>query len=608
MAGDVARGGLDGDRPTVRGAGTRDPRDPGPRWWRPGLGDDCWGWVPVLVAVGFAVATVAALRSSWSVTSDAAIFLTRVLDAPGDPPLVGVYSRFGWYHPGPALAWWFLLPSWVSGGAPAVALAAGMVLKGAAAVAATVLAGRRAGLAGAALAAVVASVLLVTMPDTPYTIWNPTVVVLVFLCVVVSAWSLAVGDRWAPAVLVVSGSICAQAHVGYLPLVVAVAAFATLVVVVVERRGAAPGPGWRVPLSVAAALGAALWAPVVIDQVTGTGNLGALVEYFVGGDDPTLGMADALGLVARSYVPWGPWAGGPEPIGLLGDLRGAPWWWVVLPAGALAASGLFAWWRRDRVVAALAAVVAVAAVAGLVTLASLSDVAYPYLYPWSRVVGAMVWFTVALVLVRAVVVLRPGWAGAARGAAAGAAVVAVVVAVAVVPGADRPEPVLSDAVAGLLPAAEAVTRPGQTVAMTFTEPFPGVAEGLVYELERLDRRVTVPFDAEFTWSGTRGGDPDSADEHLAVATGDAIAGFAADPGWEEVARFDPLGPAERAEYERLQASLEARLEATAPAGVADFLDSAPQLFVDDPNLDSGDLARFVELHPRRQVFVLYRAR
>ena len=327
--------GLAADTGGVAGSSGRRGR---PSWW----------WLVVLAGAPFVVALAWSFQGSWHVTSDAAIFATRVLEAPGDLPLVGVYSRFGWYHPGPALAWWFLVPSWLSGGAPAVLLATGMALKGSAAVWATILAGRVAGFVGAALAVATATILLLTHPDTAYSVWNPTVVVLCFFCAVVAAWATAAGDRWAPTVLVVAGSICAQAHVGYLPLVVVLVGVAGATAVVGERRSSGPGTGWRVPLLVAAVAGLVVWAPALVDQFFATGNLGELFSYFTSDQGGSLGLSSALGLAARATAPWGPWIGGGEPVGLLGDLRPAPLWWLTFPIVALALAGVSAWRRRDR--------------------------------------------------------------------------------------------------------------------------------------------------------------------------------------------------------------------------------------------------------------------
>ncbi len=579
-------------------ADTGGPTGPWPAWW----------WLVVLAGAPFVVALAWSFQGSWHVTSDAAIFATRVLEAPGDLPLVGVYSRFGWYHPGPALAWWFLVPSWVSGGAPAILLATGMALKGLAAVWATILAGRRAGFVGAALAVVVAAILLTTHPDTAYSIWNPTVVVLCFFCVVVAAWATATGDRWAPTVLVVAGSICAQAHVGYLPLVVALCGLAGVVAVIGERRSSGAGPGWRAPILVAAVAGLVVWVPALVDQFFASGNLGELFSYFTSDQGGSLGLSSALGIAARAAAPWGPWIGGGEPVGFLGDVLPAPLWWLAFPVGALTLAGWSAWRRRDQVLGSLVVVVAGASAAGVVTLASLSDVALPYLFAWSRVVGAMIWFTAVLAVARAILDVRPGWTLAVRRVAAIGAAAVVVGALVVVPSGPRPEAVLSEAVGALLPAAVDATAPGETVAMTFTQPLPGVAEGLVYELERSGRQVTVAPEDDFVWSGTREGDPNAADVRLAVASAESIDRLGADPDWEELARFDPLDPAERQEYERLGVALRERIDATAPPGVSAFVGNAPRLFVDDPNLADLDLRRFIELTPRRDAFVLYRGR
>ncbi|HEY3140727.1 MAG TPA: hypothetical protein VGJ86_06340 [Acidimicrobiales bacterium] len=75
--------------------------------------------------------------------------------------------------------------------------------------------------------------------------WNPYVAVLPFLAYVICAWGAANGDRASLIAAVTAGSWCAQAHLGFVPLTLAVAVLALGWRVGPSSTGVIGGPpGW----------------------------------------------------------------------------------------------------------------------------------------------------------------------------------------------------------------------------------------------------------------------------------------------------------------------------------------------------------------------------
>jgi hypothetical protein len=573
-----------------------------------------WLVLAVLVAVPFIAAAVAAFTVPWAPSGDEAIFLGRVLDARSDMPLVGVYSRYGWYHPGPLLTWWFALPLWVTGGEPVVGLVTAVALKVGSAVAIVVIAGRQAGAAAAALSVAVVGIVVTAQPHGPYAIWNPTIVLLTIVAFLLACWGAANGDPWAIPIALVAGSLATQAHVGYAPIVAA-APIGAVAAGVARSRWAMPptSRAWsgplRWPLITTGVLGVVVWSPVVWDQLFGSGNLGAIFEHFRTSDEARLGISEAFRVGARAYLPWGPWAGGAEPVTLLGQALGVSAWWLLVPAGALGAAGWSAWRRRDGVAGTLVVVAATTAAAGIVALGSTTGIAHPYLFTWSRGIGATVWLTVAVAIERALVAARPARELLVRRATIVLAVGIVAVTTVAAPASDRPRPPASEAVRALMPAAEQAAPEGSTVALTIDDVLGGVGDGLVYELERAGRVVTVPPDqAPFSYQD-RAADPTEAAAWLLVAAGDGVVRIDGDPGWRRLALHDPLTAEERTEHDALRAGLGERLaDAGGATWMVDLLRTRPDLFVDEPAVRGAELDRLVELHDRGLPHALYRRR
>ena len=122
--------------------------------------------------------------------------------------------------------------------------------------------------------------------------------ILPYLCLLVAAWAVTAGDRWALVVAVGAASLVAQTHLSYPVLVAALAVPMLVGQVVTARDGTAVGG--RRPFVVAAVLACILWIQTVVDQFTGYGNLGHVL--FGSGGAGRAGFVRGARIVAATLV------------------------------------------------------------------------------------------------------------------------------------------------------------------------------------------------------------------------------------------------------------------------------------------------------------------
>src|SRR5436190_2093788 len=182
------------------------------------------------------VAAASLLGRHWYASADHAYEVLRIGDVGGQhTPLVGVASRFGWYHPGPLL-FLLLAPSQRLLGETGV-LAGTAALNAAALVGVVVVVRRRGGTALVLWTGLLVAALVHALgPGLLLDPWNPWVALLPFLCFALLAWSVACGDHAALPWAVGVGSFVVQTHVGYGPLVVGLLGVVLVVVVLGRAR------------------------------------------------------------------------------------------------------------------------------------------------------------------------------------------------------------------------------------------------------------------------------------------------------------------------------------------------------------------------------------
>lgn len=310
--------------------------------------------VPVVVAIEHAAFTRAPLLG------DFALLDLRIRDVfTLHPPLVGVYSRYGWNHPGPLLFYAMAPFVKVLGGASWTTPVVATLLQGIAFVLVARLAWRLGGVlavAGALLFTAVPYGLL--GPSAMVAPWNPYIAMPFFALFVLQAWSAVTGDTRQVLWAAVVGTFLVQTHIGYLPFVGVTAVFVT--VFLVRDRALRRPATVRTLQWTALALGV-LWLPAVLDQVTGGANLRKILDYF---EHPRavagVSIWDGARVFGRAFREAGEWLRhGEVPLNAAMPVTPpASWGWLALLAALLVLGALAAWrtgHRSDRRILALAA-------------------------------------------------------------------------------------------------------------------------------------------------------------------------------------------------------------------------------------------------------------
>jgi hypothetical protein len=382
-----------------------------------------WPWLRdpfVLVAAAIVLlppltAAISALRHPWIPTSDWAHIESEVR-AVGtrDTPLVGAFSRFGWRHPGPLPFYALALPYRLVPSDRGLLFAAAVVNIVAVVAYICVVARQprvRALLALAGLAVLMRGIGVADLGDP----WNPTLPLIPFALYLVLCLEVATGERrWPLPTLVFVGAFCVQAHLAftYPVLFMGGAAFGLRIWHVLHDHYAEGG--WRLFLrerwrAMALCLGVGLvaWAPPLLDQVNGDGNLGKLFAFSRGEDtsagyNATIDERLAIGWTpqygAWLLEPFGLWMGEAEPMNSFGSQILVPGdrpvlLWVPVALGI----ALLVVWRgrldpADRRAVTAAVVVAAAGVlAVFAALPGLRGSPVLWAYRWAVVVVMAVW-------------------------------------------------------------------------------------------------------------------------------------------------------------------------------------------------------------------------
>jgi hypothetical protein len=270
-------------------------------------------WRSALVAlvliplVVLAVVLAVKLGHRFAPDNDTAEATLRARDVGSHPVLVGLYSRFGWSHPGPALDYILAIGYRVAGNSSVGLWFAALVLNGASIVAVLVLGYRVGGRALLVLCGVAMALLVHHLgPAFVASPWAPYAAVFPFAAFIVSCWAAACGVRWVVPIVVGLASFCIQAHVGYVPLTVPVVAWTAMVLLVRYRRDGLR-PQTR-ELITAAAVGTVLWLPPVIQQLTAThGNLSTILSYFREPPEPVQSLGHGWLIVTQVFGTTADW-------------------------------------------------------------------------------------------------------------------------------------------------------------------------------------------------------------------------------------------------------------------------------------------------------------
>ena len=556
------------------------------QWWR-----DPWAIASIIVASILTAIVIwplldagrAALELVWRPSGDWAVLTLRVEDVGRHTPLVGPYSRFGWNHPGPLMYWLLTFPYHLFGDRPEALLAAAATLNALTVAALSAVAWRRGRLPLVALTMTATAILVHAMgPAMIRDPWNPFITLLPLALTVFLVWSVIEGDfwMWPPLAFLVSFEL--QSHIGYLPMlamlgvsVFAIAwrrkSFKTLLPTSTKQRW------WVLGLSSAVVIGC--WLPVLLDQVAGTGNLGAIAHYFLTNGDSPAGFGTAFHVAADQLrFPSAPWLGRSELAGLDGALLGSGLAALVVPILSMAGSLWLA--VRTRVLAALRLqlVVIATALGGLIATARVTGPLFDWVVRWWWVIASLWWLSIIWVL-WSVLYERITSQSMQRIATGLLAVVATVVTLAATgpitsatSSTPPPSPSTGIVLDGFLQQTlDALQGSGPLLVVTTGSVRGDYGDALRLQLERAGIQVVAESNMISHLGPQRSESNRTPVGTLWIVSADQITQFKADPSMKFLGGWDPLTQDERDQFFIAQSLLQDQLIAAGRVDLAEAL-------------------------------------
>jgi hypothetical protein len=559
------------------------------------------GIVLTLVAlVPFAVAIATRAGHKYVPVGDFALMDLRVRDVwSSEIPLVGAYSRFGWNHPGPAVYYLLAPVSGVTGSAAWGTLVANALVQAAVVAAIAYVAWRAGGIARLLAALSFMGLAYGAMgPSMVLNAWNPNVAFPMFPLFVLLSWVLATGKPRALAFTVIAASILVQAHVGYLPLVVASGICA--LAFAMHHAGRA-WTTWKRPALWALLALVIIWTPPVLQEFVHESNLRPLADSLTSSDEPTLGTREAARILAEEFEIPPPWLGGHHELNpITNTVDGASPAWLLIPALLLGSAWIANRYRRRPDSTELLAIATTLTGVGFLALTRVLGAAERYVFYWRVPLALLLVFSSVWSIWIALDLDRNHVANQLAAAALALVVVIASITLSVRIGqTDRISP--SEAIARrAINAVEPKLDPHTRVIVRAADtPFLGVQRAVVNELDRKGDAVRVDDNLGFMFGYGREARADDVDQVWYVTeNGFHTSQLAAAPGAEVLWATTPLSDSEEQELRAKQLELAAALD---KAGRTDLLYVLPSSLVayvtrDVPGVDPAVTARVRELN------------
>jgi hypothetical protein len=479
--------------------------------------------------------------------------------------------------------WLLAFPYHLFGDRPEALLAAAATLNALTVAALSAVAWRRGRLPLVALTMAATAILIHAMgPAMIRDPWNPFITLLPLALTVFLVWSVIEGDfwMWPPLAFLVSFEL--QSHIGYLPMlamlgvsVFAIAwrrkSFKTLLPTSTKQRW------WVLGLSSAVVIGC--WLPVLLDQVAGTGNLGAIAHYFLTNSDSPAGFSTAFHVAAdQLQFPSAPWLGRSELAGLDGALLGSGLAALVVPILSMAGSLWLA--VRMRVLAALRLqlVVIATALGGLIATARVTGPLFDWVVRWWWVIACLWWLSIVWVL-WSVLCKRITTQSMQRIATGLLAVVATVVTLAATgpiisatSSTPPPSPSTGIVLDGFLQQTlDALQGSGPLLIVTTGSVRGDYGDALRLQLERAGIQVVAESNMISHLGPQRSESNRAPVGTLWIVSADQITQFKADPSMKFLGGWDPLTQDERNQFFIDQSLLQDQLIAAGRVDLAEAL-------------------------------------
>ncbi|MEX1217989.1 MAG: hypothetical protein WEA11_05660 [Acidimicrobiales bacterium] len=529
-------------------------------------------FVLALVAIIFCWLLYRLLTSDWRPIGDYRTLQLRVADVGGsETPIVGVYSRYGWNHPGPLLFYVLALPYRLTGSSP-IGLLLGALLVNLAAVSSTLWIAARAGTRALVLVGFFVSLLCLGMnPAGLADPWNPTFVILSVFACAVACWRLIFGDRIAAIVLVLFGSFAVQSHIGSaLPVAFLLGTGATALAAR-SFRGSTRTHDRRTGL-VSLVIAVVCWIPPLIDQLTNSpGNIRLIGEFLRDPPLPATGFATGIRIAFRFFSIPGNWVRGAEPTMLNATIDTSGWAipWALI---ALGGASWWAWrqrWRNELILCALAGGLVLS---GAIAASRIAGTPLPYLLRWMWPIAAFTWLAVGAVVLRQLSRSTFG-----RRQSSNFVVIATILVLITMlfRGVNLTPLRLSEtwtrAIAQLTPPTlEAIKNVPDPIYVVDGYGIDGSA-GLDLLAIAEENEITVHRGTEwaYIYGNKRTMNPNEAATILLFFTGSTRLRAQADPANQEIVTVDPLSPEERAEFDAIVMSRTSDLDLSPSLSLAD---------------------------------------
>jgi hypothetical protein len=341
---------------------------------------------------------------------DVAVIESAIRDTLGGHQLLGPYSHFGWFHPGPAYFYLVAPLYWaLHQNARALFLGAFLINAGCAIAVVAVIRARAGEWAARWSTLVVGGLLFFTNASgiSLYSPWNPALLALPILLMMVLVGAAATGSTISLVWAAIMGSFVVQTELGTVPTVFAVLLVGVVLWGWIARRGGDSRPPVARTRHLAIIAGAGLllalmWVPPLIQQTTQSpGNVRQIVSFFEhppsaqeAGGTHTRGQAlrgvaeysTTLPLKSEAFPCC-------EPNQFTGPRSQYTGRFIGFGVGVLVAVGVavLGWRRRDRLAGTLGAVSVVAAGSALVAATHVVGPLYEHLVWWTTAVFVPAW-------------------------------------------------------------------------------------------------------------------------------------------------------------------------------------------------------------------------
>jgi hypothetical protein len=519
----------------------------------------------ICIAAWPAIATgLSAQHLDWHPSGDWGLLAMRIEDVGHATPLLGPYSRFGWNHPGPLVYWILAIPYHLLGWSARSMLASTALVNAIALGGTVALAWRRGRLPLAALTTLALSILTHTMgPELLRDPWNPYITVLPVALFVMVCWCGADGDRWAWPAAIAVGSFIVQSHIGYAVIVFGVGGTSVLLAWQ-NRKSVALLPmdrrHRRVLLGITGFVTLACWLPVLFDQFFRSGNISAIVSYFLSSSDRPAGIHDALAQAAANLpLPDVGWLGALRVVGADGAVEGGDLLALLLPVSIYGGALAVALAVRARSAVRFQIITGVAVVCGVLATARITGPMFGYLIEWWWVLACLWWLSIVWSITNAVVCWPRTPVPVKR------LLPIALVAICLVGGfrtsrttaqaadlAAAPEAsnslLLHDLLPPLIGTLGSLPEVHAVRVETINSTWGTMSDGVRYAITHAGNEVVVDPQYGFKFGERRSADRVNADAVVWVVHGDAVRIWGALPNVRTIAVWDPLPAEERAAY------------------------------------------------------------